>query len=58
MKYAVTIEAVVQKTYFVDAESFAEAEEQAHGIFAATSEDGVPDNRYEQETISIEEDEQ
>ena len=55
MKYAVTIEAVVQKTYFVDAESFAEAEEQAHGMFAATSEDGVPDNRYEQETISIEE---
>ena len=56
MKYAVTIEAVVQKTYFVDAESFTEAEEQAHGMFAATSEDGVPDNRYEQDTINVEED--
>ena len=56
MKYAVTIEAVVQKTYFVDAESFAEAEEQAHEVFAASSEDGVPDNRYEQDTINVEED--
>jgi len=51
--YAVTVEAIVSKTYHVKASDEQSAVEQAHELFSASSEDGVPDDRYEQETVSV-----
>lgn len=49
--YDVTIEAVVRKTYRVNAREEYEAEEIAHNIFSVL-EDGTPEN-YEQNTIGV-----
>ena len=52
MKYAVTIRAIVTKTYTVDASSEAEAEATAHDIFTVTCDDA--DEDYDQITKGIE----
>jgi hypothetical protein len=51
--YAVTIKTTITKTYTIEAQAAAEAEATAHDIFT-TDCDETPE-RYQQETIDIEE---
>ena len=55
MKYYVTVEATIRKTYEVEADSKQEATEAATEIFSVL-EDGTPEY-YNQEVIDIEEQE-
>lgn len=54
MKYAITIEAIVCKTYEVEAGSEQEAIEQAQEMFSVLPEEGV-DEKYDQQLVSAEE---
>lgn len=51
MKYEVTIEARVTKSYIVEADDIDAAIQQAHETFSVL-EDGTPEN-YEQEMLGI-----
>ena len=52
MRYAVTIEAVIRKTYEVEADDMQKAQEMANEMFTVEP-DG--DEYYSQETIDVEE---
>ena len=51
-KYQVTIEAVIRKTYEVEADTAQKAQEQAHGLFTVEPEGG---EYYDQQAIDTEE---
>jgi hypothetical protein len=51
MKYAVTITAMVTKTYIVESVSVSKADEAAHEQFSV-DDDGTPED-YEQQTVSV-----
>jgi len=53
MKYRVTVEAVVRKTFDIEAESSQEAQEEANEIFTVANDGG--EEYYRQEAIDIEE---
>lgn len=50
--YAVTIKATIWKTYTVEAESEADANDLANEMFSVLT-DGVPED-YDQETVHVE----
>ena len=51
-KYEVTIEAVVRKTYTVEAEDAESAQEQANEIFSVLNESDV-DEYYSQQVLEV-----
>lgn len=53
--FNVTVQAVVTKTYSVEAEDVDTAIVAAHEIFSVLPEDGI-NERYEQDVIEVEED--
>lgn len=52
MKYQVTVQAVIRKTYAVEAADEYEAQNQANELFTVEPDD---DEYYSQETIDVEE---
>lgn len=55
MRYKVTIEATVRKTYTIDADTEEEAAATAQDMFVVAEEDGIPE-RYQQDIVEIERD--
>ena len=54
MKYAITIKAVVTKTYIVEGPTEEQAIAEAHSDFNVLNEEGV-DEHYDQYLLSVEE---
>lgn len=51
-KFEVTIEAVIRKTYTVEAEDMQKAQEQAQEMFSVLNEPGV-DEHYDQQVLEV-----
>ena len=51
-KFEVTVEAVIRKTYTVEAEDVQKAQEQAQEMFSVLNEPGV-DEHYDQQVLEV-----